>query len=266
MTVTQRLAPGLQEVIASDSDALTIGEGAALNQGSARYPNEPAGMTVIGSADGSVDKAADGSAFGIADFGSWTGLSGGGAANVSVVNDAGNPTGSGKAVRLTWVSAQREAAVADMILSGGPWAEIYIVHRIVIPAGWPNFGHKWFYVLPVGEDTPGNCVWTSQESSNALRVIDGTDNVEINAANALAARDTELSIEYHFVAESAPAANNGQVSVWVNDALVGFSAGVRMAAGAAYTATWRRIHYYAHANVVPSDTYFDVREFYVSGK
>src|SRR5690606_34889448 len=84
---------------------------------SALHPNEPAGMTVLGSADGSVASNSNG-AFGIQRFGGWYGHDGGGSQNVSVVDDAGNPTGSGKAVRLTWASnGGAEAAIADMSLS-----------------------------------------------------------------------------------------------------------------------------------------------------
>ncbi len=233
---------------------------------SALHPNEPAGMTVLGSADGSIAYNGTG-AFGIAGFTSTSFADNG---NVHVVDDASNPTGSGKAVRFEWKAANQGVGKGNYIFPGTGWRELYIMLRVVKPTSWPDAqGHKWFYLVPksAGNVAWGEGIWSSQEPNDNWRVLDG-DNHQLNAGPVLTMRaPNEMAMEYHCVAESSAHANDGRCTIWLNGRQVGSDDQMVMAASyTSYEPLFARLQLYVHANTVYADTHYDVRELYVSAK
>ena len=152
--------------------------------------------------------------------------------------------------------------------------------RVVKPQSWPvdsarldwqpnDLPHKWFYVLPDGTGSWGKGLWTGHNTQDRWHLRDnGRVGSEIGAL-AMRAPD-EMLMEYLFIAESSPYAGDAQVTFWLNGEWVGHSAAEEMIVDAAqsvdYVPLWTKLQLYAHANVVPEDTYYDIREFYVSGK
>ena len=78
----------------------------------------------------------------------------------------------------------------------------------------------------------------------------------------------EMLMEALYVAESAPYAHDAQVTFWLNGEFVGTSSVENIVdqGTTEYEPFMTRLQLYAHANIVPHDTYYDIREFYVSGK
>jgi hypothetical protein len=170
-------------------------------------------------------------------------------------------------VRMKWVVETGDCAICFANDSfGDRWAQLYIMHRIVIESGF-DFAHKWFYIGPPGGAGGqwGAGIWTSIEGAWNLRVIDGADNVPVDTSPdaVLGPRDTELAVEYLFIEGSTPSTADGQVYVWVNGTLVGSSTSVTQ--GGSING-FSGMHYYGDANVVPYTAYHRVRELYISGK
>src|SRR5690606_35195292 len=133
---------------------------------------------------------------------------------------------------------------------------------------WQDTGHKWFYIQPRNEPTPGEAVWTAHEGDDTWRVLDANNRVNINASRALNIRDSEMALEFRFIAESRPGAGGGSVHSYLQGRHLGSDNRVAMSRQSSYGAVWDNLHFYAAANNGPGGTscYFDVREFYVSGK
>src|SRR5690606_8055960 len=162
-----------------------------------------------------------------------------------------------------------EAAVADIDF-GMDYAEIYISHRVELPTCWTGngSGHKWFYVIPRNETSWGSGMWTSQEPSNSLRVIDGVDQVPIDVASGYAERNQVIHVELHMIAESAPGAGDGKIYAYKNGALVDSNTGAQWFSDSngSYALGFGKLHYYMRANAGPPDCHIWVHELYVSGK
>lgn len=229
----------------------------APTEPSALHPNEPAGMTVVCNADGSVAEEG-GDTFGEPKFGGFAGNG-----SLSVVSDPGNPTGSGSAVRVHWTDDG--AGSADIFfddVEGAPWTTLYVAYRVVkYTALWPEFAHKWFYLFSPGQGAPGGGVWTAIEPNDDWRVIDGNDDVEIDVDGILDIRDAEMLMEFVFVAESSEDAGDGEVHVYLNGEHLQSSTTLNSGGGPA----WDGIHWYNNANAEQEGSH-DVREFYVSVK
>lgn len=109
--------------------------------------NNAPGYPVILNIDGTVAESG-GSAFGVSDFGAWTG-----GENVTVVTDNNSPTGNNSAINFQWnnTGGFPDSAIATASTLGSAtngYNKLYIrfSFRLVDSGGgeW-NFGHKFFY-------------------------------------------------------------------------------------------------------------------------
>jgi hypothetical protein len=211
----------------------------------------PAGMTVIGQNDGSV-RDANGHAFGIPGLSRWYTDATRNPDAITVVNDASNPVGSGKALRFRWVpGAQWLSGVADGVgLPGAPYKQLYVAMYQFYESGWSN-GHKNFYFGPSGNHS---AFWIEWQNPGTTRVIPQgrTPVLEIPSALRTVGR-------WHLVEMLVTADPQGSVTVWIDGQL----AGQRSAQWG--VSSWGEVHWYATSNSIPSVQYQRLGGLVVAG-
>jgi len=237
------------------------------------YPNRPSNMRLIGHFDGTV-KEADGHAFGIADFGNW--FDHNVPTDIQVVGDRTNPTGSGKALRFTYPSSDNKSGAANAdTFTGGPYRELYVLMRVFFErSGWETFGNRFFYIGAAKNQRHHNASPTQfyvDRNGSALRVVvqNGVKEIAlasyrpppIGASVNPIAPGRWLTLEFHFVAESAPGARNGRARMWVNAQPAGSNNAVRW-----NTSGFDGMQWFAEAHRVPVTSYYRLGELYIAGK
>jgi hypothetical protein len=238
---------------------------------------------VIGAFDGSV-KEENGHAFGIADFGRWYDHSD--PSDIAVVDDATNPTGSGKSLRFTYPSNDSKAgSTTANTFSGGPYRELYVMIRVFMePSGWDTFGNKFFYVgAPPGSRhyrTSPVQYYTDRPSGRRLRFINQNLTADYGSAEVVVASHYDppvgtnsnpvqqgvwLNMEYHMIAESRPGAGDGRMRMWVNDELVGYNDAVRWTQSNGTAVGFSGMEWYGEVNSIPVTSYYRLGELYIAG-
>ena len=217
------------------ASAVTVQQAGDGSSGGGEYPNLPSGMTKIGSTDGSVLGGVAGTAtagqpaFGIEAFGDWWEF-GSTAPDIGLVDDVSNPTGSGKAIRIT-ISHDGRGAIATSNDLGGGWKELYIRARVYLEdPNWDNggSGNKWFYFGMEGTNTTRHYTdRTSNNIPNSLRVVNQTTSTVAVRAGGVHQTGEWMQWEYRIVAESAPGAGDGEVYLYVDGQLIDSETGVQ---------------------------------------
>ncbi len=188
----------------------------------ALYPNRPAGMSLLDQWDGtSITKA------------NWTELGAPWNTKATVEDDSTNPLGTNKVIQVSFQPGDTNAgAPTRNTFAGGPFSEYYIMYRIKYSANWQQLGHKHFYWgSPVGsrqnEGCGPCCFFTTHEANGQSNVGDQHGAVTewvIQASNYWDDPDdfgVWVNMEYHFICNSAPGADDGAAYLYRNGVLVG---------------------------------------------
>jgi hypothetical protein len=238
--------------------------------------NHPSGMTLIGFSDGSVLGGIDGTptasepAFGIPGFGPWWEFSCSEEPHwpherLQLVDDPTNPTGSGKAIRLAINERGCGAIARAYPLYGAPYSELYVRFRLFPETKRPR-NIKLFYTANVG--TGHNRHYFSLMRSGALRLASSTTSPPehtIRTVRDVFAVGRWSTVEMRLVAESAPAAGDGEVHIFVN--------GEHRLSDTSIQWTrpgedhlWNRLQWYGHHSNRGWALSYRIGEFYMAGK
>lgn len=238
-------------------------------QSTAMHPDEPSGMTVLGYGDGSVIQSSDGHAFGIPNAYHWYwGAGSNSLGNFQIVDDPDNPTGSGKAVRVHYNPSTGGAASTDIRLPGGPWKQVYFALRIIIEPGWEP-SHKWYYLDMPNMDRTHGVIATQMDGGEnaAMAMTDPAPNHgNFYSRSGVYPEGKELLIEWLWVAPSSVGAADGQAYAWINGESLISQTGVGPIPWGQSASEWVNLHLYWKCNTFTNDSYFRVREVYVSAK
>lgn len=197
-------------------------------------PNLPNDMTLIGQFTGTV-RESGGSAFGIPGFGPWQQFNGVPAANIAVVADPTNPTGSGFSLRFKWQDIYPEPRVgvagSDFTPFGAPFRRMYIGMRLFFESDWVGIGTKFFY-LGVPSTSSGLELYNTRDVNGDTKITNqGGSQVAnnlIDVPNALVATSRWYHLEYLFTAESGFGVNDGRIQVWLDGVLIGDNGAVQL--------------------------------------
>lgn len=206
----------LLHVTTHPSEALTSGGTATvaawdvefefdLTTGGGASNNEPAGMTTLANADGSVAESG-GDALGVSWLSAWTFDGGVLADHLGVVADP--KTASGSAVRFVWdTNDSPESAAASGNFTGGPYDEVYVRMELSYEPGW-NIGHKLFYMRTsvdsstdfyVTREPNGSMVVFGQGGEGTIWISDVPAWGGTTGLRPLEDLDTQYVVELHVV-------------------------------------------------------------------
>ena len=247
-------------------------DGTPAAAGSATYPNEPAGTSLIFQADTTVVEDGSGDAWGVSGVGGWeydaTSLSD----VLTSVADATNPADSGYVTRFHWRGDRNPRCASKTFGFGASYSELYVMFRIYFEAGWTENTKYFFFGLSGGSATGFYTDGAPAGSGNLRIVCQNGDNFEIidsgdTNANGTGAfpmeNGTWLNVEMHIVDESSSGADDGEAYLWVNDTLVGSVTGLNLVTGAG--SGFNTMRWYGDSNSSENDVYYRIGELYVAG-
>jgi uncharacterized protein YjdB len=292
------VARGLGSALIYASSAVFGGASASMTvrePATGDYPNLPQGMTLIGRADGSVlgdvGTFNGNPAFGIPGFGRWWEFCQSRetwpAEHLNLVDDPTNPTGSGKAIQIDIdASGCGAIATASSGFPGGPWKEFYVMFRVWRdPATAAESAHKWFYLWMGGErkyhfiDTP----FPSPRGAKNLRVVrssglgpfsgDSTGQIAINSSDSPPIGNNTspldygrwVTVELHFVAESAPVMHDGEVTMWIDGEFIAHRTNIRWT-NEDWPHLFDGMQWYGHHSNRDRVISYRIGELYLAGK
>jgi hypothetical protein len=248
------------------------------------HPNEPAGLTPIYNNDGQYLLNSSTAVWNTNSYNR----------NAAVVDDPGNPTGSGKAVRVTHPAGSGGGAakleswsdlgstLGGQGYAGGGLRELYASHRRVIPQGQPGCdvhsvgnGFKFFYFGMHRDAKAGdgaNEIYSTGCVNEGLVVQTGPGGTTQDFFRDLRwppSAGQEWHLELHLIAESANGAGDGQAYIYVNGSLIqgGHITGIQYSAPGRPGRFFDGMELYHTQYALPGGAHHWLeREWYVSGR
>jgi hypothetical protein len=266
-------AAGTAKITASADDATTGFSVSVVD--AAGGVEGPPGMTVIGSADGSVLGGIAGTAtagepgFGIPGFNSWWEFSCSNESHwpdqrIQLVDDRTNPSGSGKAIRIS-VSAEGCGAISTANpISGSPYSELYIkfsLHPEIERTG----NIKLFYLATETlSGVSGDAYFSLMSHGGFYLTVSGA---QYKLRDILPVGEWN-TVEVHAVAESAAEAGDGEYHVWVNGRHAATWTGIRWAARATGddSPLFDKLQWYGHHSNRGYPVIYRIGEFSIAGR
>jgi len=201
---------------------------------------------------------------------------------IEVVEDPTNPAGSGQALRFKYLTTADGAgeATADTF-PGGPYRVLYVLMRIFMEeSGWDAFGNKFFYLgaalnarANVGSptqyynDRTGGAPFRLVNQNIGSVVVTRSDRPPPEGGSiAFPGWDQWITLEHLLVAESTPGAGDGRGATWINGQPAGDRSDVTWIPAGAPANGFTGMHYYAHVNDVPVESYYRLGELYIAGE
>ena len=228
------------------------------------YPNKPSGMEEVFQWDGTT-----------AYYGTSWYHSPSWVANVSSIVDATNPLGTGYSLKMNFLSGLQGAGIAaDNHFDGGNYSELYFMYRVFYPSDWELLGQKNFYfgthLDNRNEGSPTDyyitAQWPNAYTATLTSQHSGTGGNFMDEAGVWS-RGVWHEVELHVVAESTPAASDGEFYYWMDGVLIDSSTSIAWITGADTSVGFNGCEWYCVRNDYNTyDTYFKCGEFYCAGK
>jgi hypothetical protein len=197
---------------------------------------------------------------------------------VSVVDDPGNPLGTGKAMHFAWDTGVSVVGLANLNSFGRSYKEIYIMYRIKYDPNWEKIGHKNFYFGTALENRGGKNAsqyyithdYSSGTGSDAQFVQQWANptSTAFRMQNAWTGKyGRYVNMEIHAIAESSPGAGDGAVYYWHDGVLLGSNTNFAWTDASDLVAGFDGFHWYAARNDANTrDSWFRVGELYIAGR
>lgn len=260
-------------VLPSGANVSITGWTCTVSGAAATYPNEPAGLTLISSTDGTVRASSEtgaqgsGHAFGFSWMNGWFWDSSRTEDEaIVVVTDATNPTGSGSSLQLNWLSSLDvpaiKAAKTDPATMPSTYSTLYIMVRMYWVSSWATAGHKFFYI---GLPTSDKHIYVTREPSTAWGKAT-TEGWAGAGGNIIVLPDNSFtdnawnSVEFVFHKQSSAGVHDGAMEWYNNGSLIGSATGINWNDAGFGTFEW-----YGTSNTIDADRSYRIGEIYMSG-
>jgi hypothetical protein len=211
----------------------------------------------------------------------------------TIVNDPGNPTGSGKAVRVTHPGGQGAGAAklaswGDLGTTlGGQGAsrtgvrELYLSHRRTYESAFPpcqphsngDRGFKFFYLgmhTSAKQGGGANEIYLTGCTNTSFTVQTGgggsSQDWFLNPGWPPSSPLADWHLEMHLIAESANGAGDGQAYLWRNGTLIRHVTGIQYSDPTRSGTFFDGMELYHTADPAASLEAWLEREWYVSGR
>lgn len=230
---------GTDVVLAASSDA---------------HPNEPAGMTAILANNGTVAQSGS-DAFGASWMGAWATDGDPLTDRMNVVSDDTNPTGSGQAIRCTWLPAESTKCAISFGTFPAVYDELYICLRIKWEELW---NRKIFYI----DLANGNRFHVTRENDGRLRIQAGSTFESDDAPPVGIGQDMIVDTDRWYQIEWLFKATDDVGYCWVDGVLCITAQGP----ATSFASGFEGIEWYMDNNSIPAERHDRWGEIYVSGK